>query len=73
MELREALEGAREPEALGRLEKKLFEDKDRIEAQIAERIDGAHDYAGAADLVRKLMFLDKLDEEINAAYEALDG
>jgi molecular chaperone HscB len=73
MELREALEGARDPEALGRLERKLFEDKERIEAQLAARIDGARDYAGASDLVRKLMFLDKLDEEINAAYEALDS
>ena len=28
---------------------------------------------GAADLVRKLMFLEKLDEDIDAAYEALDA
>jgi molecular chaperone HscB len=73
MELREALEGAPDAEALGRLEKRLFEDKERIEAQITERIDGARDYAGASELVRKLMFLDKLDEEVNAAYEALES
>ena len=72
LELREALEGAPDAEALGRLEKTLFADKERIEAQIAERIDGARDYAGASELVRKLMFLDKLDEEVNAAYETLE-
>jgi molecular chaperone HscB len=73
MELREALEGARNADALGVLERKIFEDKQVIEAQIAQRIDVAHDYSGASDLVRKLMFLEKLDEEINAAYEELDS
>jgi len=73
MELREALEGARDAEALGVLEQKIFEDKQVIETQIAQCIDAARDYRGASDLVRKLMFLDKLDEEINAAYEALDS
>ena len=73
MELREALEGARDADALGALERKIFEDKQVIEAQIAQRIDVARDYRGAADLVRKHMFLDKLDEEINAAYEELDS
>jgi molecular chaperone HscB len=73
MELRETLEGARDAEALGVLERKIFEDKQVIEAQIARRIDVARDYRGASDLVRKLMFLEKLDEEINAAYEELDS
>lgn len=73
MELREALEGARDAEALGALEQKIFEDKQDIEAQITQRIDVARDYRGAADLVRKLMFLDKMDEEINAAYEELES
>jgi molecular chaperone HscB len=73
MELREALEAARDAEALGLLEQKIFDLKQDIEAQITRRIDVARDYRGAADLVRKLMFLDKMDEEINAAYEALDS
>jgi len=30
------------------------------------------DYRGAADLVRKLQFLDKLDDEIDAAYETIE-
>ena len=73
MELREALEAARDADSLARLEQKLFDAKQMIEGKIGERIDGAHDYIGASDLVRKLMFFEKLDEEINAAYETLDS
>jgi molecular chaperone HscB len=72
MDLRERLEQAADADALGQLEKELFESKMSIEAQIAECIDGRHDYRGASGLVRKLMFLEKLDEEINAAYDALE-
>ena len=72
MAMREALEEARDADALGLLERKLFEQKESIEAKIAERIDAARDYRGASDLVRKLMFLEKFDEEINAAYDTLD-
>jgi len=73
MELREALEGAPDADALGALEKKLNEEKLLIEEQIARCIDAARDYRRASDLVRKLMFLERLDEEINAAYEALES
>ena len=72
MELRERLEAARNADELGRLEQELFGLKEGLQAQIAECIDTRHDYGGAADLVRKLMFLEKLDEDINAAYEALE-
>jgi len=73
MELREKLEDARDAEALGLLERELFALKDAMQARIAECIDGRHDYPGASGPVRELMFLEKLDEEINAAYEALDS
>jgi len=73
MELRERLEAARNADELGRLEQELFGLKEGLQAQIAECIDTRHDYGGAADLVRKLMFLEKLDEDINAAYEALEA
>ena len=43
-----------------------------MEKQIGESIDRRQDYAGAAGLVRKLQFLDRLDEEIDAAYEAIE-
>jgi molecular chaperone HscB len=73
MELRERLEEARDADALARLEQELFGLKEGLHAQIGECIDARRDYHGAADLVRKLMFLDKLDEDINAAYEALEA
>jgi molecular chaperone HscB len=72
MELREALEGARDTAALGVLERIIFEKKRGLEEQIAHCIDIAADHAAAAGPVRKLMFLDRLDEEVNAAYEAFD-
>jgi len=72
MELRERLEEARNADELARLEQELFGLKEGLQAQIAECIDVRRDYHSAADLVRKLMFLDKLDEDINAAYEALE-
>ena len=72
MDLRERLEAARDADALARLEQELFGLKENLQARIAECIDACGDYRGAAGLVRKLMFLDKLDEDINAAYEALE-
>src|SRR6266850_407061 len=75
MELRESLEAAvqtKDAASLGSLRKSLVEEKRRLETQIGESIDAKNDYAGAAGLVRKLMFLDKLDTEIDLAYEALE-
>ena len=73
MDLRERLAVARDADALGLLEKDLFNRRQSVEAQVAECFDGRQDYRTASDLVRKLMFLEKLDEEINAAYEALEA
>ncbi len=75
MALRESLEEAVETKdgaSLDSLRKGLVEEKRRLEKQLGERIDANNDYAGAAGLVRKLMFLDKLDTEIDLAYEALE-
>jgi molecular chaperone HscB len=72
MELREALEDAKDPAALDALRKNLLDEKSRLERQIGDAIDDKHDYAGAAGLVRKLQFLDRLDEEIDAAYEEFE-
>jgi molecular chaperone HscB len=72
MELREKLDDTRDADSLGLLEKDLLNQKRTIEAQIAECIDGRHDCNSASDLVRKLMFLEKLGEEIAAAYESLE-
>jgi molecular chaperone HscB len=75
MELREALEDAataRDASALDALQSRIDANKRDLEARLAERIDRKKDYPGAAELVRELQFLEKLEVEIDAAHEALD-
>ena len=75
MELRESLEEAvatKDAASLDSLRKGLVEEKSRLEKNIGESIDAREDYRGAAELVRKLMFLDRLDAEVDLAYEALE-
>lgn len=72
IELREALEEARERRdagALDEMKRGLKESAGVLEAEIARRIDGAGDYAGAAGAVRQLQFLKRLAEEVEAAYD----
>jgi molecular chaperone HscB len=73
MELRERLEDAKDAKALDALRSGLQKDKKSLEGEIGTVIDQKKNYKGAADLVRKLQFLHRLDEEIDAAYENLDG
>jgi molecular chaperone HscB len=72
MELRENLEAARDVDSLDMLQKKLLNQKQTLEATIAECIDGRHDYSSASDLVRKLMFLERFGEEIAAAHDRIE-
>jgi molecular chaperone HscB len=72
MELREALEAAKEPAQLDALRADLRRSSEGLQKAIAEAIDARKDYAAAAQLVRKLQFLDKLDAEIDAAYETIE-
>ncbi|HJS78027.1 MAG TPA: Fe-S protein assembly co-chaperone HscB [Burkholderiales bacterium] len=72
MELRESLEEAKNAAALDELRKNLRAESRSLEKAIAEAIDAKKDYAAAAGLVRKLQFLDKLDAEIDAAYETIE-
>jgi molecular chaperone HscB len=75
MELREALEsavGKKDPSSLDALRHDLRKARQALEKTIAEAIDAKKDYTGAAGLVRKLQFLDKLDTEIDAAYETIE-
>jgi molecular chaperone HscB len=75
MELREALEEAtqsKDTTALEGLQKRIDADRRDIEQRLGARIDGERDYAGAADLVRELKFLEKLEAEIDAAYEMIE-
>lgn len=75
MELRETLEDAvatKNLPALASLQSKLDDDQRALERQIATAIDQKKDYAAAAGLVRELQFLEKLEAEIDAAYETLE-
>ena len=72
MELRGALEEAKDAAQLDQLRTQLRESRASLENEIADAIDRKTDYAGAAGLVRKLQFLDKLDSEIDAAYETME-
>jgi molecular chaperone HscB len=76
LELREALELAaaeRDAGALDRLRAALRIERRELETELADRIDAARDYAAAAGLTRKLMFLGKLDAEIDAAHTELEA
>ena len=72
MELRESLEEAKNAAALDELRKNLRAESRSLEKAIAEAIDAKKDYAAAAGLVRKLQFFDKLDAEIDVAYETIE-
>jgi molecular chaperone HscB len=75
MELRERLEAATERKdatALDELRRELVASKRALERDIAAAIDANNDYAGAVGLVRKLMFLDRLDAEVDAAYGEIE-
>ena len=76
LELREELEAASSGKDLARLDsmrERLRREKLEIEQRLGAAIDDRKDYAGAAELVRKLMFLERLDAEIDAAYEAAES
>jgi molecular chaperone HscB len=75
LEQREELEaatGKKDPSRLDRLRAGLSVSKKALEKEIGTAIDAKRDYSGAAELVRKLMFLDRLDSEIDVAYEAIE-
>ena len=75
LELRESLEAAvknKDPAVLDSLKKDLAAEKKTLEARIGQLIDAAKDYPGAAEQVRKLMFLERLADEIDAAYEEVE-
>lgn len=76
MEWREAIDEARASNstaALDTLTDDLRSAHRRIEAQLADLIDSAHDYAAACEAVRQLRFMDKLIAEVGDVYEELEG
>jgi molecular chaperone HscB len=75
LELREELDAAsskKSSSGLDAIRARLRHGKGLLVSEIEKAIDGEKDYAGAAGLVRKLMFLHRLDEEVNAAYEEIE-
>ena len=73
MQIREQLEEARNAPTLDLLRKDLQVQAEELESRIEEQIDGKRDFAAARELVRKLMFLERFGEDIDAAYEALEA
>lgn len=75
MEWREAIaeaQQARDVAALDELATRLRHETSELEDRLAVNIDTGKNYAAAAGLVRKLRFMEKLAEEIHAAYDAID-
>jgi molecular chaperone HscB len=75
LETREQLEealGKKDSGFLDSLRNSLSGKRKILETQIGESIDARKDYSGAVDLVRKLMFLQKIDDEIDTAYAAIE-
>ena len=73
MALREQLEEAKDSRALDLLQERLSSEKRSIERQLEQIIDVKKDYSGGKPLVRKLMFFERLGEEIDAAHEAIES
>ncbi len=76
MEWREAIEEARADKSVAALDA-LTDDlravHRKIEAQLAEQIDTAQDFAAASEAVRQLRFMDKLISEVGDVYEELEN
>jgi len=74
MQWREAVEEAADrPDELARLALRLGSEMAEHYAQLERRLDREGDYAHAADSVRKLMFLERLRDEIGDALERLEA
>jgi len=72
LELRESLAESKDAAALDRLRDDVTRERAALEARIGELIDARRAFEDAAGEVRKLMFLHKLVEEIELAYEDAD-
>lgn len=74
LDWRERLEEAtqtRDRGALDELTGELAALRDEITAMLATALDTAHDYQGAADLVRQLLFVDRFATELERVEESL--
>jgi len=72
MEWREsvsAASAARDAQGLQRLQAEIAGDRDAMIALLAKALDREANYNAGCSLVRKLRFLDKLEEEIDEALQ----
>jgi len=51
----------------------MIELRREVRSHLAAQLDDEHDYEAAADTVRRLMFIDKLQQEIDEALLALEN
>ena len=75
MEWREAVaeaRGAEDIDELGRLLTRLRGESNDVLREVASAIDENKDFTAAADAVRRLMFVHKLQQDINDALESLE-
>jgi molecular chaperone HscB len=72
MEYREELELAKDAAAIDALLLKLNQERNDLEGQLADQIDVQKNLDNAKTLVRKLMFFDRLEGEIDEIYGALE-
>ena len=75
MEWREELGDARaqkDADALDALDKQVRMERKEMLAEVGKQLD-AGDFPKAAESVRALMFLDKFGDEVQYAYEAIEG
>ncbi len=76
MELREAVAEAREggdADALDQMHRRMKKEMAAQYAALQAALDESHDYLRAAEIVRQLMFQEKLLHEIDEALEAVDA
>ncbi len=71
IEWREQLEAATDEAALEVLENRLSDAARTYEQRLAELIDQEADLVGATETLRELRFIEKLGEEIHAAFDAV--
>ena len=72
MELREQLDDADTPAALDAIDAEARQLGRDMLQKIEHQLDAEHDWAGAAQSVRALMFLDKLAADIDRRHETLE-
>ena len=73
--MREELEAAAAKKDASRLDAirmRLRQNMAVLESEIGQEIDRKKNYEAAAGQVRKLMFLDRLNSEIDSAYEEIE-